>query len=240
MVTTVREEKLFLSPLGFSNRDLWIKVTKKIREKKDRILFLYVCRSSQKNVTQRGCYNLGLIYYLNRGRKEGEKHLWENIWLLEKIYGPQENRWERWYSFVTMSKRFLIPLQLLSEWKKSILPGAKVLGRRLTVESCFFFLINLFFNWRIIALQNFVVFCQTLTWISHMTVEFFGEALLLGRKKEFSNKHFQRGIFQTPSLWSGISKGKEELASYPWVRRCSRQRDCGQSPWGGKGFLPRI
>ena len=142
METTVREEKLFLSRLGFSNRDLWIKVTKKIHERKDRILFLYVCRSSQKNVTQRGCYNLELIYYLNRGRKGGEKHLWENIWLLEKIYGPQENRWERWYSFVTMSKRFLIPLQLLSEWKKSIFPGAKVLGRRLTVEFCFFF--NLF------------------------------------------------------------------------------------------------
>ena len=29
------------------------------------------------------------------------------------------------------------------------------------------FLINLFFNWRIIALQNFAVFCQTSTWISH-------------------------------------------------------------------------
>ena len=29
------------------------------------------------------------------------------------------------------------------------------------------FLISLFFNWRIIALQNFVVFCQTSTWISH-------------------------------------------------------------------------
>ena len=30
-----------------------------------------------------------------------------------------------------------------------------------------FFTFNLFFNWRIIALQNFVVFCQTSTWISH-------------------------------------------------------------------------
>ena len=29
------------------------------------------------------------------------------------------------------------------------------------------FLINLFFNWRIIALQNFVVFCQTSTRINH-------------------------------------------------------------------------
>ena len=27
--------------------------------------------------------------------------------------------------------------------------------------------IYLFFNWRIIALQNFVVFCQTSTWICH-------------------------------------------------------------------------
>ena len=28
------------------------------------------------------------------------------------------------------------------------------------------FLFNFFFNWRIIALQNFAVFCQTSTWIS--------------------------------------------------------------------------
>ena len=31
----------------------------------------------------------------------------------------------------------------------------------------FFILFNLFFNWRIIALQNCVVFCQTSTWIGH-------------------------------------------------------------------------
>ena len=30
-----------------------------------------------------------------------------------------------------------------------------------------FFEINLFFNWRIIALQIFLVFCQTSAWISH-------------------------------------------------------------------------
>ena len=30
---------------------------------------------------------------------------------------------------------------------------------------------NLCFYWRIIALQNFVVFCQTLTWISHQSVQ---------------------------------------------------------------------
>jgi len=28
----------------------------------------------------------------------------------------------------------------------------------------------LIFNWKIIALQNFVVFCQTSTWISHMYI----------------------------------------------------------------------
>ena len=37
----------------------------------------------------------------------------------------------------------------------------------LPTSPLFFFLINLFFNWRIITLQNFVVFCQTSTWISH-------------------------------------------------------------------------
>ena len=35
------------------------------------------------------------------------------------------------------------------------------------VPYLFFLLISLFFNWRIIALQNFVVFCHTSTWISH-------------------------------------------------------------------------
>ena len=34
-----------------------------------------------------------------------------------------------------------------------------------TLTANFFLL--LFFNWRIITLQNFVVFCQTSTWISH-------------------------------------------------------------------------
>ena len=35
------------------------------------------------------------------------------------------------------------------------------------VCTVFTFLMYLFFYWRIIALQNFVVFCQTSTWISH-------------------------------------------------------------------------
>ena len=30
---------------------------------------------------------------------------------------------------------------------------------------------NLFFNWRIIALQDFIIFCQTSTWISHRCMD---------------------------------------------------------------------
>ena len=41
-----------------------------------------------------------------------------------------------------------------------------------TYSSILFFFFNLFFNWRIIALQNFVVFCQTSTWISHILVHY--------------------------------------------------------------------
>ena len=44
----------------------------------------------------------------------------------------------------------------------SLLPGNR--------DICYFslfFLINLFFYWRIIALQNFAVFCQTSKWISY-------------------------------------------------------------------------
>ena len=46
--------------------------------------------------------------------------------------------------------------------KTIVLTRGTVVGK---VMSLHFF--NLFFYWRIIALQNFVVFCQTLTWISH-------------------------------------------------------------------------
>ena len=39
-----------------------------------------------------------------------------------------------------------------------------------------FFSCVIFFNWRIIALQNFVVFCQMLTWTSHWYT--YGPSLL--------------------------------------------------------------
>ena len=78
VVTTVREEKLFLSPLGFSNRGLCIKVTKKKKNQREkRQNFILVCM--QEFTEKCDCYNSRPIYYLNRGRKEGEKHLWKKI-----------------------------------------------------------------------------------------------------------------------------------------------------------------
>ena len=50
---------------------------------------------------------------------------------------------------------------LKKSWKRS------ATSWELGILCLFFFLMYLFFNWRIIALQNFVVFCQTSTWISH-------------------------------------------------------------------------
>ena len=37
----------------------------------------------------------------------------------------------------------------------------------MNISFLIFFHVQFCFNWRIIALQNFVVFCQTSTWISH-------------------------------------------------------------------------
>ena len=61
----------------------------------------------------------------------------------------------------------------LSQWchpttSSSVVPFSSCLQSFPALGSSFFFLlINLFFNLRIIALQNFVVFCQTSAWISH-------------------------------------------------------------------------
>ena len=47
-------------------------------------------------------------------------------------------------------------------------PGIKPVSPALAgIFFSFFFLINSFFNRRIIALQNFIGFCQASTWISH-------------------------------------------------------------------------
>ena len=58
--------------------------------------------------------------------------------------------------------------QLLPTWSDSnpvSLPYCP--HTELPVSSWMPFSLSFFFNWRIIALQNFVVFCQTSTWTSH-------------------------------------------------------------------------
>ena len=54
--------------------------------------------------------------------------------------------------------------QMGRQARKVLLPQDSAAHSR--CASGLFFLINYFFNWRIISLQNFV-FCQTSTWISH-------------------------------------------------------------------------
>ena len=67
------------------------------------------------------------------------------------------------------SRGSLVPLHLLSlEWYHLHIWGHCYFSW----QSFFFFFkkilsLFLFFNWRIIALQNIVVFCQTSTWINH-------------------------------------------------------------------------
>ena len=55
---------------------------------------------------------------------------------------------------------------LLLSWGKTTSGESLGVGQYLG-HNIFFFLIHLFFNWRIIALQNWVGFCQTSLWISH-------------------------------------------------------------------------
>ena len=56
-------------------------------------------------------------------------------------------------------------------WESDIMPLKRLesyLADRINKLNCYWFFKNLFiFNWRIIALQKFVVFYQTSTWIIH-------------------------------------------------------------------------
>ena len=54
------------------------------------------------------------------------------------------------------------PTNQFSELKQALLDQTTGQGLRFSI-----FLISLFFNWKIIALQSFVGFCHTSTWISH-------------------------------------------------------------------------
>jgi len=62
-----------------------------------------------------------------------------------------------------------------------------------SINPCFFFFVFnpfLFLYWRIIALQNFVVFCQISTWISHRCVCVYVCVCIY--------------IFISPSLWTSL------------------------------------
>ena len=48
-------------------------------------------------------------------------------------------------------------------WKQLVFNSSCIIKQKII----FFLKILFIFNWRIIAIQNFVVFCQTSTWISH-------------------------------------------------------------------------
>ena len=55
--------------------------------------------------------------------------------------------------------------------------------------SMFFIKLIYFFNWRIIALQNFLVFCQISTWISHRYISCY-HSTLFGAVSYSCNCHF--------------------------------------------------
>ena len=64
-----------------------------------------------------------------------------------------------------MKQSFITSRDQVWSWNQAGLYGVPKDGG-LSVSHFFFFLIYLFFGWRITALQNFLV-CQTSTWISH-------------------------------------------------------------------------
>ena len=69
-------------------------------------------------------------------------------------------------------------------------------------RTAFFFLflkMYLFFNWRIIALPNFVVFCQTSTWISHRYIYIYISPPFWSSLPSPSPSHHSR-LIQNPCL----------------------------------------
>ena len=79
-----------------------------------------------------------------------------------KIKKTAHNSKSRRRGFLHCPLRLLI----LSVWSDLfILQEIMMCLVHLKVIFIYFFLFNLFFYWRITALQNFVVFCQTLAWI---------------------------------------------------------------------------
>ena len=78
---------------------------------------------------------------------------------------PQDTSEKRFKTLVAKRRRQLGRKQRPTQ-DPLLVPQVKVKSEKDLHNS--FLLIYLFFNWSITALQNFVVFCQTSTWINHM------------------------------------------------------------------------
>ena len=76
---------------------------------------------------------------------------------------------------------------------------------------CYF--LNLFFTWRIIALQSFVVFCQIWAWISHRYTYIPSLLNLLPISLPFSSPSHPFGLIQSPCLFPELYS-KFPLAVY--------------------------
>ena len=63
-----------------------------------------------------------------------------------------------------MLRHILIKLEKILKVARE---NQQITYKRIPVMLGAVFFFNLFFYWRVIALQNFVIFCQTSTWISH-------------------------------------------------------------------------
>ena len=89
------------------------------------------------------------------------------------------NNFQQWANLVSSSSILFVPnMVCLKFWKISNLQKTwKTMTDTMSIDilfmNCLHFItilslyMHTFLNWRIIALQNFVLFCQTSTWISH-------------------------------------------------------------------------
>ena len=90
-----------------------------------------------------------------------------------------------------------------------------------------FFLFNLLFYWNITALQNFVVFCQTSTWISHRYTYFLNPLFI------YKHCMFMWKIWRQTKRWKVTDFPAKQLSS-PFSYRSRRAR-----LWPGRGVWER-
>ena len=81
----------------------------------------------------------------------------------------------------------------------------------------FLFFFSLFFYWRIIVLQNFVVFCQTSTWISHRYtyIPFLLNLPTISLLFIFYS-YFWRCVTNMLFIWLGCEIHKKLVSYYMW------------------------